>query len=99
MDVDQYAVSIVAPVPAHIGLKELGVHSRPRRQRLSRNLFAERDPEAVHVAGDDLAHAVEHVVRTLDDLDAILDSIVEAVDILGVCVEVDLTTVMGTEPA
>src|SRR5262249_36432287 len=99
MDVDQYAGSIGPLVPAHIGLKELGVHRRPGRQHLSRNLLAERDPEAVHIADDDLAHAVEHVVRTLDDLDVILDSIVEVVDVLGVRVEIDLTTVMGTKPA
>lgn len=56
---------------------------RPRGQDLSRNRLTERDPEAVQVADDDFAHAVEHVVRPLHDLDSILDSVVEVVDFLG----------------
>jgi hypothetical protein len=62
-------------------------------------LLAERDPEAVQVPDNDLPHAVEHVVRTLHDLDSILDSVVKTLDVLGVRVQVDFATVTGTEAA
>ena len=99
MNGDEHAGSIVALVPAGIGLKEFSVHSRPGRQHLRWNLLTERDPETVQIADDDLAHAVEHVVRTFDDFDALLDLIVEVVDVFGVRVQVDFATVMRTEPA
>jgi hypothetical protein len=42
-------------------------------------------PSSTEAAG----HSLDgHVVRTLDDFDSILDSIVEFVDVVGVCVEV-----------
>ena len=64
-------------------MKEFSVYRGPGGELLRGNLLTEGDPETIQVADDDLAHAVEHVVRTLDNLDPILDAIVEAVDVLG----------------
>jgi hypothetical protein len=69
----------IGAVPPCIALKELRGDRRPRRQHLSGNGLTERDPDVVQDADNDLAHAVEHVVRTLHDLDSGLEAVVEAV--------------------
>src|ERR1051325_1574407 len=49
----------------------------------------ERDPEPIQIANDDLAHAVDRVVRRLDDLDAGFEPLVEVIDVVDVDVALD----------
>src|SRR5205085_2016288 len=59
----------------------------------SKNAFlGERDPEAVEIANDNLAHAVERVVRLLDDIDAILELFIKVIDLVRVNVEIDFAS-------
>src|SRR5260221_11600732 len=97
VDGDQHGRSGVALVLALIGLQKLRIHGRPRCQHLSGNFLTESDPEAVQVADDDLAHAIERIVRVFNDLDAILDSTVERIDLLCVRVEIDFAAMLGAE--
>src|SRR5947207_450803 len=58
--------------------------------------MAERNPEPIHVADDQLTHSIKRVVRRLDDVHLMFQARVKLVDAVGVHVQIDFAPVAGT---
>ena len=59
-------------------------------------MLCERHPKAVKVADDELAHAIKSVMKSLNDFDSVLQTVVKLVNVVRIDVKIDLPAMAFT---